>query len=94
MHDEVLLVAVLIEASEEIHALITPEEPFDALHCVFGKLSGEQLPVTVLNLQESGQVVRLMLHESDKASIQLLVSFNLVLKLALLMPVKLLFIHW
>jgi hypothetical protein len=48
----------------------------------------------MLDLQESHQVVSLEEHEADKASIELLVALNLILKLTAHMPVQLFFIHW
>ena len=42
----------------------------------------------MLDLEEPGQVVCLVLHEADEASVQLLVALDLVLELTLLVPVQ------
>ena len=47
----------------------------------------------MFDFEETSQIVSLKEHQSDKASIELLVAFNFVLKLAPLVPVQLLFIH-
>ena len=47
----------------------------------------------MLDLKESHQVVCFKEHQANKASVQLLVALDLVLKLTALVPVELLFIH-
>ena len=50
----VLLIAVLVKASEKIHALIASKQPFNACNSIFWELSCKKHPITVLNLQKSG----------------------------------------
>ena len=88
-----LLLTVLVEAFEEIGFVVASEQALDLVNSAFGKLCHELLPIAMLYLQESSQVVRLKQHETDEASVKLLVTFNLILELASLVPVKLLFVH-
>lgn len=56
-------------------------------------MSGEQLPIPVLDLQESGKIVGLVLHQPDEASVDLLVSIIFILELALLIALEFIFIQ-
>lgn len=47
----------------------------------------------MLNFQEARQIVCLVLHQSNKTSVELLVAIDLVLELALLVPEKLFLVH-
>jgi hypothetical protein len=93
LKDVVRVVIIGLECLEEIHALITAEEIANDLKWALGQLSGEQLPIPVLDLQESGQIVGLVLHQPDEASVDLLVSIIFILELALLIALEFIFIH-
>lgn len=77
---------VLIEAFEEVRLVITSEQALDLIDS-FGKLSHELLPVPVLDLQETSQVIRLEEHQSNEAPVQLLIAFDLILELAPLVSI-------
>ena len=83
----VLLLCVLIKALEQIGSVVGPEQASNLSYGLLWKLGGEQTPVSVLDFQEARQVICLMLHESNEAPIQLLVSLNLILKLTLLVSI-------
>ena len=88
-----LLLAILIKALEQVRLVVTLEESFDLIYGTFRQLSHELPPVPMLDLKEPRQVVRLEEHQSYKAAIQLLVTLNLILELAALVPIKLLLVH-
>ena len=73
--------------------MVAPEQALDLIDSTFGQLRHELLPVPVLNLEETCQVVSLEEHQSDKAPIQLLVALDFVLKLAALVAVQLFLVH-
>ena len=73
--------------------MVTSEQAFDLVDRAFRELSDELLPVSVLDLQEASQVIRLEQHQSYEAPIELLVALDLVLELAALVPVELLLVH-
>jgi hypothetical protein len=82
-----LLVICCFKAAEKVKALVTAEQITNLLKSRFWKLRGEEFPVPVLDLQEAGQVVCLVLHQSNETPVQLFVAFNLVLELTLLITV-------
>ena len=47
----------------------------------------------MLDLEEPGQVICLVLHKANETPVQLLVAFDFILELALLVSVQLFFIH-
>jgi len=74
--------------------VVAPEQAFYLVNGAFGQLRDELLPVAVLDLQESHQIVRFEEHEADETPIQLLVALDFILELASDVPVELLFVHW
>ena len=88
-----LLLAILIKALEKVSLVIAPKQTLDLIDGTLRELSEELLPVAVLDLEESSQIIGFEKHEADKAAIQLLVAFDFVLKLTALVAVELLFIH-
>lgn len=93
MKDQVLVIIGNVETLKQIKSLVASKKVSDRLESWLGKLGCEQLPVTVLNLEESSQVICFMLHKPNKTTIKLLVTINLVLELTFLVTEKLLFIH-
>ena len=73
--------------------MVTSKQTLDLIHSAFWKLNCELLPVSMFDLKETSQVIGLEEHKSDKTSIELLVPFNFILKLAALMPIELFFVH-
>ena len=94
LQDKVLIVVHHITALEEVKPLVAPEKVSDCLERGLRELGRKKLPVPVLDLQEARQIVCLVLHQSNEASIELLVAIDFVLELAFLVSEKLIFIHW
>lgn len=93
LQDQILIIVHQIKALEEVKPLVTPEKVSDCLERRLRKLYRKKLPVSVLNLQKSRQIICLMLHQSYEASIELLVAIYFVLELTLLILEKLIFVH-